>query len=245
MLRPQGVTSQLESQLQAWGATVEPLHLTQVVGLNRQTIQLQLGTLNLSNMDWLVFTSQQGVTHGWQWVAASAKKAKIAVVGQATEHAVEAIGQTVNFCAENASAKGLAQELVAHWQTEGVTIPQRVLWVGSALANDDFSALLEKQGHTVLKLPVYTTQAVAFSAEALKTLQQQVDAFQPWAVVVTSASGVNALGELGLQVGVGCTLVSLGSRTTEAILGFEWGCGFAEAPSPTAEGILTVLETMT
>ncbi len=245
MLRPEGVCSKLEVQLQAWGAIVEPLHLTKIVPLEEQTIQQQIGAFDLSNIDWVAFTSQQGVSHGWHWVEAFTKKAKIAVVGQATQHAVEAMGGAVSVCAERASGRGLAEGLLAHWQAEGITALQRVLWVGSALANDDFSALLEAQGHTVLRLPVYTTQAMVFSAEALVSLQQQVDAFQPWAVVVTSGSGVKALALVGLQVGVGCTLVSLGESTTNAILGFEWGCGFVEAQAPTAEGVLAVLKTIT
>jgi uroporphyrinogen-III synthase len=245
MLRPEGVCSKLEAQLQAWGAIVEPLHLTKIVPLEEQTIQQQLGALDLTNIDWVVFTSHQGVYHGWQWVEASTNQAKIAVVGQATQFAVEAMGQAVSFCAERASGKGLAEGLLGLWTTEGITASQSVLWVGSALASDDFSAPLEARGHRVLKVPVYTTQAMAFSAEELVSLQQQVDAFQPWAIVVTSGSGVKALTAADIQVGVGCTLVSLGENTTNAILGFEWGCGFVEAQSPTAEDVLAVLKTIT
>ena len=244
MLRPEGVCSKLEAQLQAWGAIVEPLHLTKIVPLEEQTIQQQIGAFDLSAVDWVVFTSQQGITHGWHRVEASTKQAKIAVVGQATQHAVEAMGGTVSFCAKRASGKGLAEGLLGLWTTEGITASQRVLWVGSALANDDFSALLEAQGHGVLRVAVYTTQAMVFSAEALVSLQQQVNTFQPWAVVVTSGSGVKALAAADIQVGVGCTLVSLGENTTNAILGFEWGCGFVEAQSPTAEGVLAVLATL-
>jgi len=244
MLRPEGVCSKLEAQLQAWGAIVEPLHLTKIVPLEEQTIQQQIGAFDLTNIDWVAFTSHQGVYHGWQWVEKAMNPEKIAVVGQATQHAVEALGQTVSFCAKRASGKGLAEGLLAHWQAEGITASQRVLWVGSALANDDFSALLEAQGHRVLRISVYTTQAIAFSAEALIRLQQRVNAFQPWAVVVTSGSGVKALAAADIQVGVGCTLVSLGENTTNAILGFEWGCGFVEAQSPTAEGVLAVLTTL-
>jgi uroporphyrinogen-III synthase len=138
----------------------------------------------------------------------------------------------------------LAEGLLALWQATGVTALQRVLWVGSALANDDFSAPLKAQGHRVLRVSVYTTQAITFSAEERADLQQQVDAFQPWAIVVTSGSGVKALAAADIQVGVGCTLVSLGENTTNAILGFEWGCGFVEAQSPTAEGVLAVLATL-
>ena len=244
MLRPEGVCSKLEAQLQAWGAIVEPLHLTKIVSLEEQAIQQQIGAFDLSNIDWVVFTSQQGVTHGWRWVKASTKQAKIAVVGQATQHAVEAMGGAVSVCAERTSGRGLAEGLLGLWATEGITATQSVLWVGSALANDDFSAPLEARGHRVLRVSVYTTQAIVFSAEALIRLQQQVDAFQPWAVVVTSGSGVKALAAADIQVGVGCTLVSLGENTTNAILGFEWGCGFVEAPTPTAEGVLAVLATL-
>lgn len=244
MLRPEGVCSKLEAQLQAWGAIVEPLHLTKIVPLEEQPIQQQIGAFDLSNIDWVVFTSQQGVTHGWRWVEKAVNPAKIAVVGQATQHAVEAMGQTVSFCAERASGKGLAEGLLGLWATEGITATQSVLWVGSALANDDFSAPLEARGHRVLRVSVYTTQARVFSAEEMEAMQQQVDAFQPWAVVVTSGSGVKALAAADIQVGVGCTLVSLGENTTNAILGFEWGCGFVEAQSPTAEGVLAVLATL-
>jgi uroporphyrinogen-III synthase len=244
MLRPEGVRSQLESQLQAWGAIVEPLNLTKIIGLAEPTIQQAIEPIDFSSINWLAFTSQQGVSHGWHWVEKTMNQAKIAVVGQATQVAVEAVGGSVRFCAERASGKGLAEGLLALWEAEGVTAMQTVLWVGSALVTTDFSAPLEAKGHCVWRLPVYTTQAMAFSAEQRTQIQHRIDAFNPWAVVATSPSGVQALEAMRVEVRVDCTLVSLGTSTTNAILGFEWGCGFVEAPAPTADGVLAILRTL-
>jgi uroporphyrinogen-III synthase len=241
MLRPKGVSSKLEAQLQAWGAVVEPLTLTKTIALDEASVQQQFNAINLTAVDWVALTSQQGVAYGWHWIEPLLISAPIAVIGQATQHAVEARGGTVGFCAEKASGKGLAEGLLTHWAEIGIKTPQTVLWVGSALAGEGFFKPLVQAGHTVERVAVYTTQAIAFSVEEIRQLQGTIDAFAPWAVVVTSGSGVRALADLGLQVGVGCTLVSLGAGTTEAILAYEWGCGFVEADAPTPAGVLAVL----
>lgn len=238
LLRPQGVTSQLESGLQRLGAVVEIMALTQVVPLPLASASV------VTQADWVLFTSQQGVLHGWQYLPVPYPK--IAVVGQATQAAVERLGGVVAFCAKQASANGLVTELLLEWQQQGITQPQQVLWLGSALAyNTVMKTAFTQAGHCVVCVSVYNTVPLAVSAGQLAELQQQIDEFSPDALVVTSASGVKALANAGLQLGVTCTLVSLGKRTTNTILTFDWACGFVEALAPTPWGIAAVLSNNT
>lgn len=234
LLRPQGVVSQLEVGLQQLGAVVETIALTQVVPLPVASSSV------VTQADWVLFTSQQGVLHGWQYLPDPYPN--IAVVGQATQVAVERQGGVVSFCAKRASAKGLVTELLVEWQQQGITQPQQILWLGSALAQQPtIVSPFTRAGHTVACVPVYTTQPLGVSAGQLAELQQQINEFSPDAVVLTSASGVEALANAGLQLGVTCTLVSLGANTTSSILAFDWACGFVEVLEPTPWGIATAL----
>ncbi len=234
LVRPQGVVSQLEVGLQQLGAVVETIALTQVVPLPLASSSV------VTQADWVLFTSQQGLLHGWQYLPVPIPN--IAVVGQATQAAVERLGGVVSFCAKRASAKGLVTELLAVWQQQRITQPQQVLWVGSALADTTImEQLFTPAGHTVVCVPVYNTVPLVLSTGQLAGMQQRINEFSPNAVVVTSASGVEALATAGLQLGVTCTLVSLGQRTTHAILTFDWACGFVEVLEPTPRGIAVAL----
>lgn len=118
---------------------------------------------NISDFDWVIFTSAAGIRSLKELADAAAKKPKtsaigisprrmpkIAVVGDATARAVRAMGYRVAFQPSEASATALA------FQLEPVQ-GRSILWLRSMIAGRDLHDILNARGASITDLPIYNT----------------------------------------------------------------------------------------
>jgi len=170
----------------------------------------------LSQYDWLVFTSANGVKGFFyhylsEWKALPAnRRPGIAVVGNRTQKAVEELGLTVDFVPEKHNAQSLAETFAIREQ-------ETILWPCGNLAKTTLAEVLRAKHVSVQPLTVYETHIRAISPETLEDAIQQ----SPDAILFTSPSSIagffDNLRQHGLSPGE-TVFACIGETTAEALI---------------------------
>jgi uroporphyrinogen III methyltransferase/synthase len=162
----------------------------------------------LSEFQWLVFTSVNGVTvfadrcDERTGCATMLGRARIAAIGPATAGELTRRGATPEFVPEEFIADRIPEGM-------GDVRGQSILLPRAARARQDLARELEHRGAIVYDLPVYDTRAPTVDDDALEEIASGVDA-----VTFTSSSTVEHFAEL---TGTRCT--PLLERATVACIG--------------------------
>jgi hydroxymethylbilane synthase len=188
--------------------------------------------------DWLVVTSTKTVDlldafGGEHFVG----KAKIAVVGQATAAAMQAIGIPVDLVPAEQTGPGLAQELV-----EAVPAGSKVLCLLGSRAGDTITSPLRRADVHVVRVESYRSVATLGNGSDVRA---QVRGGRVDVLVFASPSSAQVMaGSLGADLAAlsGACLVAIGSTTAAAMkdLGLPVHV-VAKEPSP--EGVVAACET--
>ncbi len=169
--RAAGQNTKLSRQLADLGAIPVEFPTIQIVPPADLT-PLDDAIASLSQYDWLIFTSANGVTHFWLRLIAAGKSAadvqslKIAVVGPATAAALEKFNVRVNHIPPQHVAESLLETLP-------VSAGERVLYPTADIARPVLADGLRAKGVIVDRVTTYQTQPVTISGnlpELLPTL---------------------------------------------------------------------------
>ena len=207
------------------------------------TSPLDAATRGLGQFDWLLFTSQNAVRFfedrrrelevPLEW-----GKPRVAAVGPATAKAARELGYDVEIVAEEATGRGLAQELGEKVAGCSVLLPR------SDRARAELPEMLRAAGARVTDVVAYRT--VPPGPEGAAALEQ-IRAGSVDAVALASPSAFERLAEqLGMAVLAELTqrvaLAAIGPVTAAAIR--EAGLPVAVVPSkPSAESFVEALAT--
>jgi uroporphyrinogen III methyltransferase/synthase len=174
------------------------------------------------SFDWIIFTSQQGVSHAKRRLFELGLdvrvfgQAKIAAIGDATAKAIrEQLGLRVDVCPEKFVAEALAEALIEVGKVTG----KRFLLLRADIARPILRERLEQAGATEVRdVAIYETRlAGSLPAELLQALDaRQVN----WVTFTSSSTAKNFLALLGDDYRrrlEGVHLASIGPITTNAL----------------------------
>lgn len=204
----------LSGRLRELGAEVLEVPAVRIARLDLDPLRSALE--ELSDYDWIVFTSRNGVSLFWEQLLSSGRDAralagiKVAAVGAATAGALLEHGIAVDVIPERFVAEGLIEALRDREDLNGAS----VLHVGAEGARDVLRAGLEELGAAVTLLPVYRSVPQPEGAENLRAALEhgEVDL-----VTLTSASAVAGLIDaVGPGASSGAPAASIGPITSEA-----------------------------
>jgi uroporphyrinogen III methyltransferase/synthase len=225
-------TSELRARLELLGAEVIELP---AIAIERVAVTLP----ELTNYDWLVFTSANGVDAFFEQGLASAgldarafAGVRVAVIGPGTERALTARGVIADLVPDRVVAEALL---------DGFPKPDRpqarVLIARAEKARDVLPDGLSEVGYTVDILPVYrTVRAEPDAAAVTRVRDGQVDA-----ITFTSSSTVTNLCDLlGAVPDPQPIVVSIGPVTSETARGRGLTV-HAEADPHTIDGLVDAL----
>lgn len=213
--------SELRSQLAQLGADVLEAPTIELVPPTPEKLAaLDAALRNLSNFDWLVLTSPNGVTALAQRLetlgldARALAPLKIAAMGDGTDRALgRTLGVRADFVPTRFVAESLAGQLTAAQDVRG----RRFLLLRADIARPTLPHLLAQAGARVTELTAYeTTTPACLPPAALQALR---DGAVHW-VTFTSASTCRHLAQLlGREIDLlgACQLASIGPITTEAL----------------------------
>jgi uroporphyrinogen III methyltransferase / synthase len=214
----------------------------------------------LDRIDWIIFTSANGVRFTAKRAAAlqmdAAKqrgRMKIAAVGAVTATAAQNEGLWADYVAKNQKGSGLADELRNEIRGKRVLLPR------SDIANNDLPAALRQSAAQVIEVVAYRTiSAVNGSAPAggrirgdepppsvEAAVMERIQANDVDAIIFASPSAFHNFAELTggetlRKLSDSKRLASIGPTTSQAIR--EAGCEAAiEAREPGVGGIVTAL----
>lgn len=114
----------------------------------------------VSEYDWVVFTSANGVETFFNALAKLGKdarvfgQAKIACIGDRTAEKLARFGLKADFIPDKFTSNDLAKGLIEFTNLRN----RKILLLRSQLANDDLSRLLQAAGATVDDVPIYTNE---------------------------------------------------------------------------------------
>ena len=188
--RAAGQASALVEELLRLGAEPVSVPLIEIVPPDSFG-ELDEALAAMANFDWLLFTSANAV-HSLaarakeQGIALNFASLKIAVIGVATAHAVEALNQRVDLVPDTAVAESLAAALVPFARrTDGS--PTRFLLVRAQDGREHLPTVLLEAGGKVTIAPVYQSRVPAQSVAALRACFQH-EAGPPDGLTLTSSS---------------------------------------------------------
>lgn len=223
--------SELASQLAAHEA-IPILVPTIEIGAPESFAPLDAALAQLSSFDWLIFTSANAVeVFGHRWKPGSTTLPKIAVIGSATERAVQGIGLRAHLLPQKFVAEALAESLIPH------ASGSRMLLIRGEEARDVLPESLTRAGATVTIAPAYRNSIPSESIAELKRLYAS-DSNYPDAVTLTSASTAHNFfalaGAAGLSLPHMTVFASIGPITSAALResGFEPEIEASEATIP-------------
>jgi len=202
----------LIEQLSAHGAEVDSIPLISV-----EYSPLDLLSLEMSQNEWVFFTSKNGVHAFFQAIPALDSGTKIAVIGPSTAQAVSTYGYVADFVSPQANAKASAQAFLAYLESSypfSVT-PPRILWPCGSRAYPDLAKELQAGGCSVQASVVYQTHSAVLSASQTALLQAQAWDY----VVFGSASAVQAYAALSPFDSPETLYACLGHKIQQAIIG--------------------------
>ena len=189
--RPSGQSRDLTKQLEELGALVieQPsIEIRPVEDVARDNLDDALSRLD--EIDWVVFSSRNGVAFTMQRLAELSldarafSRAKIASVGPATTTALNGFGLRADVTASKSDQDGLADELC------GSAEQQRFLLVRGSRGRDTLAHLLQRSEAIVEQVVAYESRDVEQLNESV--LAQLVKTPPDWIVAASSASAVSA-----------------------------------------------------
>jgi len=172
--------SGLAAQLQALGATVVHIPTIEIVPPESYA-PLDAALARLAVFDWLIFTSANAVEVFQGRCNLAIHPKRIAVIGPATAHAVEAIGLTADLIPPRYIAESLAAELTPY------AAHAHMLLVRAAEARDTLPELLRAAGAVITIVEAYRNQVPADAVPALRAALDSQEHY-PDAITFTSAS---------------------------------------------------------
>jgi uroporphyrinogen III methyltransferase/synthase len=224
----------LTEKLRELGAEVIEMPATQVARMDLAPLRAELD--QLSDYQWLIFTSQNGVSIFWEQLLGERRDAralsalKIAAVGPATAGALLEHGIAVDVIPSRFVAEGLLDSLAVRDDIAGA----RVLYVTAEGARETLPEGLRGMGADVKVIEAYRS---IVDGEGAERLARAIEGGKIDLVTFTSASAVrgyvDAVGEdLALRV----PAASIGPQTSEALR--ETGIEVkAEAEESTLDGL--------
>jgi uroporphyrinogen III methyltransferase / synthase len=168
----------------------------------------------LSDYNWLIFTSTNGVRFFLERLDKSgadlrAIQGRICAIGPATRDALEKFHLKIDVMAEEYVAEGLLRSLAAHDLTGA-----RVLIARAAVARDLLPTELERRGAVVDVVEAYRTVIPpALTRQAADTLGRKVD----WITFTSSSTVKNLVEAVGAQRLQGLRCASIGPVTTATL----------------------------
>ena len=191
----------------------------------------------LSTYDWIVFTSVNGVRFFLERLDASTHdlrslRARIAVIGEITKAAVEALHLNVDLAPREFVAESLLESFAGH-----ELVGQRILIPRAEIAREVLPDTLRKRGAVVDVVPAYRSAIPEDSAARAA----QVFAEAPHWVTFTAASTVkNLLSLIPREALAHTRIASIGPVTTETL--HQHGLiVHAEASPYTIPGLVTAI----
>jgi uroporphyrinogen III methyltransferase/synthase len=183
--------STLSEQLREKGAEIVELPTIDIRPVSDLS-EIHTAIGNLSQYQWIVFTSVNGVKYFFEQLEACGKDAqsllslKTAIVGRETAVALNKFGITADLLPDKFTSEGLAETFVARFPNmKG----QKVLIPTSAIARDVLANELRKLGAAVDVIAIYTNELPEYPVEYLKNIFEK-----PFDLVVfTSSSTVTNL----------------------------------------------------
>jgi len=230
--------SDLRTKLEAAGAQVlEAPTIELVPPPSWDEVDASIRSMNQRGFDWLILTSVNAVDtlkvrlDACELDARALAGIKIAVIGNKTAQAVEAMGIRPDLLPTRFVGESLAYEIIAK-QTSG----QRVLLLRADIARPQLPQLLIEAGNTVTEVVAYQTNiASGLPDEVWSALREGV---VDWATFTSASTVTNLVQLLGQETGlleqVKCA--SIGPITTEAMI--EMGL------SPTCEAARAGIEPL-
>jgi uroporphyrinogen-III synthase len=242
LTRPPDRAGELGSRLEALGAAVA-WRPAIAFELPRDAAAARRAAARLSDYDWAVFTSVNGVRffqelRGEPGCGGLARRVRVVAVGPATARALAALGLEPQLVAPEAHAEGLARALRCR------ALPgDRLLLVRPEVANEEWIAALRASGVLVEAVAFYRT----VSSPGVRELARDLADGRFDAVVLTSPSNLACLlegagrDEPRLRAALArVRRVAIGPTTTRALE--EAGLpAHAVAASPDDEGIVAAL----
>ncbi len=207
--------------------------------------ELKRAVREMSDYEWVVFTSSHGVDFTFEALAKMGKDsrafghAKIACIGKPTASTLLRYGIRADFVPTEYTARVMAEELSERYDLRR----NNMLLLRSAIATNELSEMLRRKGAAVEDLRIYTTVTVTLPEEERKALTDKIAANQVDWVTFTSSSTVegffaNIPIETVKQSSI--KLASIGPETTHKLeaLGLKV---HLEAQPHTAEGLVEAL----
>jgi uroporphyrinogen-III synthase len=178
----------LSKDLRALGATVIEIPFIEI-RKPRSFKPLDSALKNLSDYDWLILTSVNGIDAVWERVRKlkltkrHLQHLKVAAIGPATRKAIEKRGLTVDVVPEEYVAESVVKSLRQHVKGE------RILLARAKVARDVIPRELRKLGAEVDVVEAYETMVPRTSGVRLKSLLKDARR-RPHVITFTSSSTV-------------------------------------------------------
>ncbi len=213
--RPKGEDSRFSQILEEYGAACAELPAIAIKPLSDYS-RLDAALKKLSEFQWLIFSSQNGVRFFKQRMALlmqqSGNGMKIAAIGPATASALEAIGLTVILTPKEFCQEGLLKSF-AKLKLKG----QNILIINALEARDILAKGLERMEAKVTVAPAYQTVARAQEHKNTREILKDADilTFTSSLAVKNFLAGFN---KYSLKASLKNTLIaSIGPITSQAV----------------------------
>jgi uroporphyrinogen-III synthase len=152
---------------------------------------LDKAVAELAEFDWLLFTSANAVEAFGRRAGAVRFGGRVAVIGEATARAVEAVGMRVDLVARQAVAESLVEAMLPYVRREDGG-PSKMLLTRAEEAREVLPQTLRSAGAEVTVASAYRNLVPAGSAAAVRELFRE-EAGAPAAITFTSSSSVRNL----------------------------------------------------
>jgi uroporphyrinogen III methyltransferase/synthase len=205
----------LSEKLRELGAEVIEMPATQIARLDLAPLRAAID--KISDNDWLIFTSQNGVAIFWEQLLGRGRDAralaglKIAAVGPATAGALLERGITVDVIPPRFVAEGLLEIMRARDDVGGT----KVLYVTAEGAREVLSRELRQLGADVTVVEAYRSIA---DGEGAEKLARVIEAGKVDLATFTSASAVRGyIDAVGEDLALRVPAASIGPQTSDAL----------------------------
>jgi uroporphyrinogen III methyltransferase/synthase len=215
---------------------------TRIKPLTNTNIFLKALT-KLSEFDWIIFTSSNGVEIVFNFLQSLGKdarvfsSAKIAAIGSETAETLSRFGIKADFVPSVFTSKELGKQLANFTNLHG----RKVLLLRSQLASDELAEWLKKAGAEIVNVPVYRIDTIK---NKCKELVEKITAGEIDWLTFASSSSARAFFEQIQADTVNSSRVkvaSIGPVTSEQLRSFGIRVD-VEAPEHTIDCLLDALE---
>lgn len=208
--RPRAQAADLCDKLAVLGA--EPIVFPTIeIAPLKDASWLDQAIRQLSQYDWIIFTSVNGVTAFWDRLHAAEKdssalaEVSVAAIGPATAQALEQRGVQPHFIPAEYVAEAIVEGI-------GVVRGRRILLPRADIAREALASELERRGALVDEIAAYRTLPAAPDPRGLAELRRGVDA-----ITFTSSSTVRNFVQLvgGDAISPGAAIACIGPITAQ------------------------------